>query len=155
MKKFKEAADSINKSDLSGELYGLMLGEADPTPYYDYYFNSWNYYLEFFGKSELVKIFPQYDADRLQYYTGPVEILWKDHLPSALWIMTKTWSRVISAFQLDINEYFHSFCSIIQIGPLYFPKRAKQMENYLDLIENSLVDWGKQQGLEDKSQIIL
>lgn len=155
MKNFKVSAESINKPELTGELYGLILGEADPTPYFDYYFNSWKYYLEYFGKSELVNQYPQYDEDRLQYYTKPVDILWKDHLPSALWIMTKTWSRVVAAFQLDINEYFHSFCSIIEIGPSYFPKRAKQIEDYLDLVEESLVDWGKQQGLEDKSQIIL
>lgn len=153
MKDFRNKAEAIDKKDLAGELYGLILGEKDPSPYYDYFFNAWKYYLDYFGNNTLVNYDIRYHADRQLYYTKAVESLWKDFLPAALWIIAKSWSRIIYLYQLDENEYFHAFCSFIEIGPAFLIKRQKQIEDYLDLIEESILNWGKNQGIDETSQI--
>lgn len=155
MRNFRSKAEAIDKKDLSGELYGLMIGEKDPSPYYDYFFNSWKYYLDYFGNNELVNYDIRYHADRLLYYTKAVESLWKELIPGALWLIAKSWSRIIQLYQLDENEYFHSFCSFIEIGPQFLEKRRKQVDNYLDLIEESILEWGKKQGIDENSSIYL
>ncbi len=155
MQKFSEIANAINHPELPGELYGLILGATDPAPFFDYYFNAWKHYFAYLGKSPLVRKYPQYDSDRLLYYTNPVEFFWKDHIPSALWIMLKTWSRITDCLQLDGNEFFHSFCSILEITPDHKKQRANQVENYLNAVEACLIGWGRSQGLEDKSDVIL
>lgn len=56
MKRFNEVAEAINREDLAPILYGLILGQSSPFPYYDYFFNSWKYYLEYFGNSDLAPL---------------------------------------------------------------------------------------------------
>ncbi len=155
LRQFNEIATALDHPELPGELFGLILGSADPSPFFAYYFNSWKHYLDYFGRSPLVRTYPQYDVDRLSYYTKPVEMFWQEHLPSALWIMLKTWSRVAESLQLDENEFFQSFCSILEIGPEHKNQRANAMENFLNTVENCLILWGHEQGLDDKSEVIL
>jgi len=146
MKRFNEVAEAINREDLSTILYGLILGQNSPFPYYDYFFNSWKYYLEYFGNSDLAPL--KMKADRIPYYTAPVSYYWNEHLASALWIMAKTWCSVAKAYQLDDNEYFVTFCNMLEISPMFFAKRKSQLELFLDSIEDAQKNWGDSQGFD-------
>lgn len=149
MKRFNEAAEAINREDLVPMLYGLILGQNSPFPYYDYFFNSWKYYLEYFGNSDLAPC--KMKSDRIPYYKAPVSYYWNEHLASALWIMAKTWCSVAKAYQLDDNEYFSTFCNMLEISPMFFSKRKTQLEFFLDSIEEAQKNWGAAQGFDEKA----
>ena len=62
--------------------------------------------------------------------------------------MAKTWCSVAKAYQLDDNEYFVTFCNMLEISPMFFAKRKSQLELFLDSIEDAKKNWGDSQGFD-------
>lgn len=153
MKQFKTSADALEHPELTADLFELILGQNDPSPFFDYFFNSWQYYLEYLGSSEYAS--EKMRTNRIQYYTAPVSYYWNEHLTSALWIMAKTWSSVAQSLQLDGNEYYESLCSILEIGPQFYSQRRQQMEAFVDKVEELQTEWEISQGLDEEKTILL
>ncbi len=146
MRQFKDVADALKQPETVADLHALILGQNDPSPYYEYFYNSWNYYMDYFGSSGSAEPHHKMNTARLAYYTAPVAYYWTEHLTSALWIMAKSWSSIANYLYLEDNEYYNSFCSILEISKDHFPQRRSGLEHFIEQAEESQFDWGKSQG---------
>ncbi len=153
MRQFKPLAETVGAADLTADLYDLMLGQTDPSLYYEYFFNSWQYYLTYFGNSPFSN--QKMQSSRLPYYTAAVSAYWNEHLISSLWIMAKTWSSVARALQLDGNEYYEALCTMLEIHPRSCPQRSSQLEAFLEKVEEVQAAWGAEQGFDEREQTLL
>ena len=149
-----KACSAVSSPDIVGDTYDLILGEKDPTAYFEYFFNSWKYYFEFFNVYARNDYFCQYKPERKLYYEEPVKGFWKDNLPSAIWIMAYTWSEIGSQMKLENNEYFTALFKMLEIHPSFYDQRKKQLDMFLDKISVKIETWGKENGLEKDTTVI-
>lgn len=145
-KQFKAIADNLDEPELMADLHALLLGNRDISPYYEYFFNAWKYYIEFFGNNPVSHSMMKLNASRLLYYMRPVEWYWNEHLTSSIWLMAKTWSSIANYIQLDDNEYYNSFLTMLEISPHFFVQRHDQLEALLEKVEDVQEKWGREKG---------
>lgn len=146
LKQFKDVSDALEEPELMADLHALLLGAYDISPYYDYFFNAWKYYFEYFGSSSASQSLMKLNANRQLYYIRPIEWYWQEHLTSAIWLMSKTWSSIANYIQLDDNEFYNGFMRILEISPEFYLKRRPQLESLLEKVEEVQEKWGSEKG---------
>ncbi len=151
----EEKTKKISFENICGEIYRLLIGDKDPEPYFQYYYNAWCYYIDYFGKSGLGNIYTEYNLARKDYFTKPVEYFWQKQLIISLWIMGKTWSDISYIMKSYENEFFISFGMITKTNIEFRIDRLKQLDYVLDLIDKYLDKWSLDHGIEDTTKIIL
>jgi hypothetical protein len=76
-----------------------------------------------------------------------VEWYWNEHLTSSIWLMAKTWSSIANFIQLDDNEYFNNFLTMLEISPHFYYQRHNQLEALLEKVEDVQEKWGREKGI--------
>lgn len=146
LKSFKDVCEAVKIEDAVPLLNQLFLSENDLKPHRDYFLQSWTYYLEQFGKSDLARTIPKYHAFRLKYYTAAVETYWDEHLISALWLMLKTWSVVVEWCSLQGNPHYDGFLNALQAGLPFHETRESQLSDFIDCVDEGIERWGNENG---------
>ena len=152
---FIECCDDLNCTNLIGETISLITENNNLDQYYQYYTQFWNYYFDYFSNYARADFFPEYGKFRLPYYQKAVEAYWETHLPSAVWIMLNTWIHIFSAMNMEQNESFHSFLGMNGLTPQQGVKRIEELDHFLEIVDDTIDDWGKSHGLTDGPSIYI
>jgi len=88
-------------------------------------------------------------AYRKAYYKKAIEALSLDNAPAALWILLRTWA--LAARHLRVNAAAHHpfkiFRQTIGLDDASFPARLKELDAYLDKVEDTVDGYARRNGL--------
>ena len=129
------------------------MGNTDLSPYYDYFFKSWSYYMEYFSQYTNPNFYGEYGPCRLPYYLTTVEGLWEGHRPSAVWIMLNTWCEINKAMKMENSEPFNAFLNALELNVAQHNERMNQMTQFLEAVGDTLDEWASSKGIGDATDI--
>lgn len=152
---FHECCEELNAPGIIQETESLFTEASGIEQFYSYYSQFWIYYLDYFSNYVKEDFFPEYGKFRLPYYTKAVEAFWEAHLPSAVWIMLNTWTHIFSAMNMEMNEAYHSFLGMNGLTPAQAAKRLPELDQFLEHIDDTIDNWGKEKGIGAGTQIYL
>jgi hypothetical protein len=88
---------------------------------------------------------------RLLYYERAIEVMLDGHNPhDALWPLWRTWSHMICALPGDTSHYAAWQTTGEELGLLgdAFREKIEALDAYLDLVEELLENWGRENGIQ-------
>ncbi len=148
-------ADLDGASDLPKTVEGLITKTPDAAKFMPYYVQNWTYYFDYFAGYTNPGFYPEYAKFRLPYYTKAVEAYIEAHLPSAVWIMLTTWTHINAAMRIEQNDAFHSFLMMNALHPQAAFERMKELDKFLERVDDTIDAWGKAKGISDGTGIYL
>ena len=144
---FPSRAQQLQNPDLSAQLIRLFFSQPISSEQWQSWQKDW---------SEAYKIAAGHTdrplrlhACRLGYYQRAAEALWADHPAAAAWLLIRTWSRAAQYLPTDspLMLSWDSACAALNLSPDQFSERLEQLDVYLDLVEETLDQWEKANGI--------
>lgn len=88
-------------------------------------------------------------AYRKAYYQKAIEALSLDNAPAALWILLRTWSFAASHLRVNAAAHhpFKVFRQTIGLDDASFAARLKELDAYLDTVEDTIDAYARKNGL--------
>jgi len=91
----------------------------------------------------------KYSNGRMAYYEKAIEGLKETNQQAALWILLWTWTEISCLLYPDGNqaESYSDFCRMLSLSSDQFEGHIKDMDAYLDVVEESIDRWSQQNGI--------
>ena len=85
---------------------------------------------------------------RIPYYENAILSLIQENRNSALWILLRTWTLAVAQLAQSAPEVtpWHQFTSSLNLGKEQFFIRLKELDIYLEAVEETVDLWAKQNG---------
>jgi hypothetical protein len=86
---------------------------------------------------------------RIPYYEKSILSLIQEYRSSALWILLRTWTLALTHLPKRTPEAtpWHQFVQTLNLGKEQFPARLKELDTYLEAVEETIDVWAKQNGV--------
>jgi hypothetical protein len=97
-----------------------------------------------------IKHFPAgINSLRIPYYEKAILALVQEYRSSALWILLRTWTLALAHLPKQAIEVtpWHQFIQTLNLGKEQFPARLKELDTYLEAVEETIDGWTKQNGV--------
>jgi hypothetical protein len=140
--------EALERPGLSSGLVDLFCPPADDTEL------NWQLWLETWRKTILAanekKHFPAgINSIRIPYYENAILSLIQENRNSALWILLRTWTLALAQLAKRTPEAttWYQFTESLNLGKEQFPVRLKELDIYLEAVEETVDLWAKQNGL--------
>lgn len=140
---FPTLAQKVNHPDLAHLVNSLVMNSPLQEGFWNTWLPIWKETLVQAGKNENcpAKLLPA----RQLYYTKACEILQDDNPAAALWIMARTWS--LASCALPASKKWSAFCEQIGLDSSGFKERLITLDNFLDLIDETIEKWSQSNGI--------
>ncbi|MBR6089548.1 MAG: hypothetical protein IKP86_06420, partial [Anaerolineaceae bacterium] len=66
-----------------------------------------------------------------------------------------TWTHIFSAMNMEQNEAYHSFLGMNGLTPQQGAARLPMIDHFLEMVDDTIDNWGKSHGLEDGTSIYI
>jgi hypothetical protein len=85
---------------------------------------------------------------RIPYYENAILSLIQEDRSSALWILLRTWTLALAQLAKRTPETtpWRQFIQSLNLGKEKFPTRLKELDTYLEAVEETVDFWAKQNG---------
>ena len=85
---------------------------------------------------------------RIPYYENAIHSLIQENRNSALWILLRTWTIAMAQLAKHAPEVLEwgQFTQTLNLGKEQFQSRLKQLDTYLEAVEETVDLWAKQNG---------
>jgi len=85
---------------------------------------------------------------RIPYYENAIQSLIQQNRNSALWILLRTWIMALAQLGKHAPEdmAWSQFTQSLNLGKGQFPSRLKELDTYLEAVEETVDLWAKQNG---------
>ncbi len=86
---------------------------------------------------------------RIPYYENAILSFIQENRNSALWILLRTWTLALAQLAKRAPEAtpWHQFILTLNLGKEHFPARLKELDIYLEAVEETVDLWAKQNGV--------
>jgi hypothetical protein len=139
---------AFNQPSLISELVGLLIPELEGLDeFWPHWLEAWEEAYQAASSQE--KIPPQLHACRHLYYERAINALWEESPTAALWLLLRTWTLAASHLPGDSPALpkWQSACQFLGLGSAGFAGRLQALDQYLDLVEETLEAWGNENGI--------
>jgi hypothetical protein len=143
MTAFQDRVALTNRPGLAEGLTNLFTGRDFEENEWEQYLQQWRLALETTNQTDN----PPQDITscRVSYYQKAIEVYKFEHIPSAYWLMLRTWTKALNAIKLNTSlDAWQSFCKECSLDNQHFPEKLRALDAYLDAIETLLDDWRAQ-----------
>ncbi len=144
---FPPRAEMVDRPGLYPGLLGLLGSPEMEIDIVIGWLDSWQATLEAIPEAETP---PRLHADRLVYYRKAIEQLLKSEQPeTALWPLLHTWTlaaNCLSTGHLQIDQWEKAGRDLGLLGEA-FADRIIALDAYLDMVEETLDKWGRENGV--------
>ncbi len=91
----------------------------------------------------------KYSNGRMAYYEKAIEGLKDTNQQAALWILLWTWTEISAILSPNGSQAiaYSDFCRLLSLGSDQLQERAAAMDAYLDVVEESIERWSRQNGV--------
>jgi hypothetical protein len=144
---FPARAQHLQKPELSAQLIGLFFKQDLTTDQWKNWLKEWG---EAYQAASAQGDRPlRLHACRMGYYQRAAESLWGDHPAAAAWLLQRTWSQAARCLPAEspLLENWRAACNVLNLGAEHLEERLNQLDVYLDLVEETLDQWEKANGL--------
>lgn len=147
--KFPARADAVRRPGLYPGLIGLLGGPKADAATLKAFLPGWERaYDELAGVDPPARLHP----DRRRYYLLGIEaLLNSEHPLAALWPLLRSWTEIASrlpASSAAVAEWNQALDHLGLLGD-GFSERVEAFDAYLDLIEDTLEEWARKNGVEE------
>ncbi len=144
MLQFPERAAAIDKPGLSQGLVDLYSRETLDPDVLAGWLDAWG--VDFTAAGETESAPARLHPARKRYYRGAIESLSSDQPEASLWLLLRTWT--LSACTLaQPSQGWQALAQALQLGPDDLSQRLEALDAYLDVVEETLDQWGEQNGV--------
>jgi hypothetical protein len=144
---FPNRAEKIGHPELTSGLINLFMKSPPTEELWQGWLIDWeNAYLTVSGQPNCpVKL----HAYRKAYYQRAIDALSLDNAPAALWILLRTWALAASNFRVNAAAHhpFKVFRQTIGVDDAALPARLKELDAFLDKVEDVIDGFARQNGL--------
>ena len=144
---FPERAAAINRPGLSSGLVDLFTNDSISNDDWSNYIKFWTTSLTTAGKK---KVRPErINPARIAYYTDAAAILWDDHPTAALWLMLRIWTQALCYLSetTTTRKRWEKLCSSLELDDENLTRRIPSLDNYLDVVEETIDNWALENGI--------
>ena len=150
---FAERAERIGKAGLYPGLLGLLGGPNVDAEMLTGWLDPWQ---EAYDSVSPEDAPPRLHTDRKDYYKRSFEAIIGSGQPlDVLWPMLRTWCRAVSFLPKEGSETDVWREVLLHLGLLGagFKERVAALDAYLDMVEETLEEWGRASGAEYEQEI--
>lgn len=152
--RFPERAAAVGRQGFYPGLLGLLGGpNVDPETLQDW-LQAWQSAYEGIPKGEVP---PRLHPHRLNYYRRAFEYILGGERPlGVLWPMLRTWTKAVSLLPEESGERGSWQEALHRLGLLGsgFSERVAALDAYLDTVEETLEEWGRDSGAEYEQELV-
>ncbi len=142
-----QRAQAIHHPELVSRLIALLPNAADQT---DSHWTGWmKDWKEAFAAAAQIDNAPaRLNAARLAYYENAANALWQEHPIASLWIVLHTWAMAANCLPQESAqiETWRSALQTLELDADHFDARLEDLDRTLDMLEELLERWGKENG---------
>jgi hypothetical protein len=145
---FAARAEAIGKGGLYPGLLGLLGGANVDTDILTSWLEPWQAAYEAVPPEETP---PRLHPDRQNYYRQAFEAIIGSGQPlDVLWPMLRTWCRSVSLLPVEApeTEVWRGVLQYLGLLGSGFKERVTALDAYLDMVEETLDEWGRSSGAE-------
>jgi hypothetical protein len=92
---------------------------------------------------------PRLAPCRQMYYERGAAALWEENPDAAIWLLLRTWTRAVEILPEESPERpaWQAACQVLGLDVDQFPVRLQELDGYLDRVEETLDQWGNENGV--------
>jgi hypothetical protein len=97
----------------------------------------------------------QLHASRLAYYEKAITSLWNDNITASLWVLARTWTMAAGCLPAESEQVqeWQAAMKLLGMDPENFSSRLEQIDTYLDMVEEIIETWARQNGVSSIDEI--
>ncbi len=141
-------AQKLGRPDLASDLVSLVMPRtAHDEDWQTVWLPAWTQ--AYRAAAALPLCPPQIHAARYSYYAKAMQSLWQENPPAALWLLLRTWGLAVSQLPQDSEHLstWSSALSTLELDPDHLENRLEALDAHLDILEETLDNWGHQNGV--------
>lgn len=146
--RFPQRAQAIGRPEISARMVEMLTDTAtELDACWPAWIQAWNDALVKISKQENLP--PRLQPARHRYYERAAGALWQEHPVAALWILLRNWTE--AAAESDPGspdlQSWNEACQAWHLDADHFEKRAGELDQFMDMVEETLDDWGRANGV--------
>ncbi len=144
---FPQRAETAGRPGMAAGLADLIQDDPASAELIENLLENWRAAMQ--SAAALAEKPPRLDPARQAYYERAILSLTEESPAAALWLMLRTWTRAARALPPDavaVSDWQEA-CRRLALSPQSLPERLKAVDAYLDTVEETLDEWGKQYGV--------
>ncbi|MHB8112759.1 MAG: hypothetical protein ACYDHA_04785 [Bellilinea sp.] len=144
---FPEYAQAVGRPGMAAGLLDLFTPDGYSAQDLTKWFEPWKESLQ--AASQIEEVSPRLAPTRLLYYERAAAALNEENTPAALWLVLRTWTRVVNALPPDARQQtpWVDACHELGLSDKPFDERLALLDSYLDGVEETLDEWAKKYGV--------
>lgn len=140
-------AAALERPGLSAGLEDLIMPDPVPDADWQNWLSTWESAFE--TASQLENAPPHLHPTRKAYYLRAMQAMWSERPAAALWPFLWTWSRMRTVLHAGdpAQQAWQQIAAQLGLAPAHMEDRLKELDAYLDSVEETLDTWAARQGL--------
>ncbi|MBI9044473.1 MAG: hypothetical protein JEZ06_08310 [Anaerolineaceae bacterium] len=144
---FPERAQEINRPGLTAGFSDIMMPRSISVELWKKWLNQWDALMSQLGKE--VSCPPSLQDCRKNYYSKAASVIWDTYPEAALWPIYKSWTKAIRYLseKSSFLKEWEDISLVLGFINESFNINVQKLDEYLDIVEDSLDDWQREHGL--------